>query len=64
MLFGKCSGSVEANLDVDVMGFGGSVGFKLSGSSENAMNFFSSGTGVMIITQANCLLHKMKLNQA
>ena len=55
---------MEANLDVDVMGFGGSVGFKLSGSSENAMNFFSSGTGVMIITQANCLLHKMKLNQA
>ena len=45
------------------MGFGGSVGVKLSGSSKDAMEFFGSGEGVMMISQATCMLHKVKINQ-
>ena len=45
------------------MGFGANIGYKLDHESSSAKNFFASGKNVMIISQANCLLHKVDLNQ-
>ena len=57
------SGSVEASLEVDILGFGANLGYRLNHESESAKSFFSSGKNVMLITQASCLLHKVNLNQ-
>ena len=44
------------------MGYGGKFGYKDSSSASEAKEFFESGEGVKMISTAECVTYKLRLN--
>ena len=55
---------VSASASGGFGGYGGNFGYQESGSAKTARESLESGEKVIMLTQAECLLHKLKLNTA
>ena len=69
MFFQEFKDAQSSSLDISASveggwgGYGGKFGYKDSSSSKQAKEFFQSGEGVMMVSTAECLLHKLRLNR-
>ena len=57
--------SFDMSLDLKYDGVfsSGHLGVKVSTSSKATQEFFSSGEGMMLISEAKCLTHKISINK-
>ena len=53
---------ISASIEGGWGGYGGKFGYKDSSSAKQAKEFFESGEGVKMISTAECVMFKLRLN--